>query len=366
MTDTDLDALLNELPTTAPVPPALDAAVLAGIEQPPSRRTPTWAFAAAALVLLAVGVLALPPGEPTLVLADGVQYVDGRALVLAGDREVRVDGRARISVEPPGALLREGEQEATDAMLDKTHAIAALAGSFVTVAVYQGTATVSGPDTPEPITVQAGEQKQVGTPPPTPVRRVVRAAPAADDGGTAVRIAMDPDDDPDAVIAALEAQIAALQTQQSLAQGQLAAVQGDPQPWPDDIPDGYRPAAFERELRAAVDEEGAGEVLLVDCSEFPCLTVIRPGAYDGQGTSPELQAVIDRLTEQLGSAAIGVHNSRTGDGETDLLLSGLSFTPKEQHNDDVSVRNGFRMEGHLEGLTEDLMGQSEDEDVDVQ
>jgi len=366
MNDAELDALLGELPTTAPVPPELDAAVLDGIQAAPPRRS--WApLAVAAAIVLSLGIGALTGGAlrspPTLVLTAGTQLVDGRALVLAGDREVAVSGRARISVEPPGGLAREGGQEATEAMLDKTHALAALAGSLVTVAVYQGSATISGPET-EPITVDAGEQKTVGTPAPAPqVRRVVRAAPSPE---PAVQVRLDGDADPEAVIAALQAELATLRTQQSLAEGQLAAVQGEPEPWPDDVPDAFRPAAFERALRTAVEEEGAGDVLVVDCSEFPCLTVLKPAPYDGQGTSPEVQAVIDRLSEALGDAGIGVYNSKTGDGVNDLLLSGLAFTPADARDDDLATRSSWRMEGHLKGLSEDLMGQTEDEDVDQQ
>jgi hypothetical protein len=366
MNDQDLDGLLSELPTTTPVPPGLDEAVLRGIAETPQHRPSRWWIAVAAAAALAVGAglgSAMQP-EPTLLLTAGSQLVEGRALVLAGDREVRVDGTALISVEPPADFLRENEQEANHAMIDKTHAIAALAGSFVTIAVYHGTAVVSGADVAsEPITVHAGEEKSVGAPSPAPtpvVRRIVREAPAP-------TVSMSVDErDPEAVIAELRSELAGLRTQQSLSEGQLAAVQGEAQPWPEDIEELYRPAAFERAMRTAVADEGAGDVLVVDCSEFPCLTVLKPGPYDGQGTSPEIQAVIDRLSALLGDSGISVHNSRSGDGETDLLLTGLSFTPKDSQNEELATRNGWRMEGHLKGITEDLMGSPDEEDVEVQ
>ena len=167
MNDADLDALLRALPATAPVPPGLDDAVLATLARAPaSSAIPRLAIAAAILLGVGLGALAGPVlrPAPTLLLTRGSQLVEGRALVLAGDRQVRIDGRARVSVEPPEGLAREGEQEAHNAMLDSTHAIAALAGSFITVAVYQGFATVSEPGE-APITVSAGEEHTVGPPP---------------------------------------------------------------------------------------------------------------------------------------------------------------------------------------------------------
>lgn len=364
MTDR-LDDLLASLPDEAPVPPGLNDAVLAQVSEPRARRRPVGSLVAAVLLagLLGAGIATtVRPAPPTLVLASGSQLVTGSARVVAADRVVQVEGRALISVEPASDLPR-GEGQEADAM-NTTHLVAALAGSLVTVAVYEGTALISGEDDAPALVVAAGEQRAVGSPPP-PRREVrVRSAPAESPPLGEGRLAAE---DAEAVITALQDEIARLEARQALTTGQLAAVRGEPQPWPDDVPEAFRPAAFERSMRTIVEEEGAGDLLVVDCAEFPCLTVLRPGPYEGQGTPPEVQAVIDRMQELLGASGVSVHNAKTGDGTRELLLTGLGFAPEGSKGDEgLQTRAAYRMEGHLQGLSEELMGEPQTEDIDVE
>ena len=371
MTDreTRLDSLLDDLPREVPVPPGLDASTLrrarASTTGPLPSPNPMLRLAAALLMgaLLGASVMATRPA-PELVLTAGSQLVTGSARVFAGDREVLVRGRALISVEPGPGLLREQEQEA-DTMKTQTLA-AALAGSLITVAVYEGRAVISGGDE-QSITVASGETRSVGAPPAPQRRRVVVEAPDIERGSRS-------QDHSQGEIARLRAEIAGLRASQALTRGQLQGLTGQPQPWPTDLPDAFLPAAFERSMRALVAQEGAGELLALDCSEFPCLTVLAPTVQEGNDMPPEVQAVIDGMQALLGDSGVSVHNSRTRDGDADLLLTGLAFAPKGAMDEDTQTRAAYRMEGHLQGLAEELMGEPSergeeedgaDEDIEV-
>src|SRR5690606_2601970 len=120
----------------------------------------------------------------------GSQWVEGDVAMIAGAHEVRVRGRALVTVEPEGVDAREVVQE--DPMNPTTHLAAALVGAALSVTVYQGSALVLADDTP--VEIGAGETRTFGTPrvretrqAPTPVV-VTRStpAPAAD---AAARIA---------------------------------------------------------------------------------------------------------------------------------------------------------------------------------
>ncbi|MCO4769599.1 MAG: hypothetical protein KDA24_06165 [Deltaproteobacteria bacterium] len=368
MTDREkrLDLLLGELPAEHPVPAGLDASVLAAARAPaPETRTASrrWGWLVAALLmagLLGAETQELLSPPPTVLLAGGSQLVTGHTRVLAGSRVVEVDGRAVISVEPAVDLLREEGQEAEH--MKTTHLVAALAGSLVTVAVYEGQARIVGAEDAPAVLVQPGETRTVGTPKPGPRPRVVRKMVRAPQGdGLAVEEA-----DSDAVIEALEDEIASLRRQQAISAGQLAEVAGEPQPWPEDVPDAFLPANFERSIRSLVAEEGAGDLLVVDCAEFPCLTVLRPGPYDGEGAPPQVMAVVDGMKGLLGDTGVSVHVSKTGDGDSDLLLTGLSFAPEGRANPDVQTRAAYRMEGHLRGLTDELVDEPDSQDEDVE
>jgi hypothetical protein len=362
MTDRDrrLDQLLGALPTEASVPPGLDASALRRARAPLPRPTPgpaPWLRVAAALALgalLGASATASRPA-PEIVLANGSQLVTGSARVLAGDRAVTVRGRALITVEPAGPLAREEGQEADT--MKTTHLAAALAGSLVTVAVYEGRAAISGEGA---VTVAAGETRSVGALPPPPTPRV--AGLARDPEASTVPEAMSPEEAV-AAIDALEREIAGLRARHALAEGQLAQVTGDPQPWPEDLPAAFLPAQFERSMRQLVAEEGAGELLTVDCSEFPCLTVLRPAAWDGDGLPPQVQAVVDGMQELLGESGVSVSNSRMRDGDQDLLLTGLGFVPPGV-GDEARTRADYRMEGHLKGLADELMGPGGGDEAD--
>lgn len=147
---------------SSPLPEALRERLIAipGGQRWPWRGPAIGALVAAAAILI---VLALRQADEPEVLASGVAYVEGQHQLLAGDVHVAVDGAAWIEVEPPAGAERRPGQEVE---MRRRLLVAALAGSLVTVTVYEGSARLS-PPSGEVVTALAGQSLTLG-PPPTP------------------------------------------------------------------------------------------------------------------------------------------------------------------------------------------------------
>ena len=156
-----------------------------------------WAVAAGALFS------AFEPA-PTRVLVAGTEVVQGETDVLAGDTRVHVDGKARITVEPPGGRGRGVAAE--DLPMDRTHLLSALAGSVVTVAVLEGTAELRAEAAP-PVHVEAGETRTIGKPQEPTAKRPKKGAPTDD-------------------VASLKAELEKARFEKALAVGQLRRREG--------------------------------------------------------------------------------------------------------------------------------------------
>ena len=84
----------------------------------------------------------------------------------------------------------------------------------------------------------------------------------------------------------------------------LETVEPRAEPWPDPAPPELEPPAFEGSVLDAIDEVGGGELLELDCDEFPCVATVAPSdlPQDGDRMAP-FQQVMDirkALEEQLG------------------------------------------------------------------
>lgn len=339
-----LPAALGALPLEAP-PPGLFSAPPAppSTVRPPKRRPLFPALGAAGLLSAALALLALLPADPPrLVLQSGVQQVDGAVELVAGGFPVHLDGVARIEVEPPSQTPpRAASKE--DPML-KSATLGAIAGAVVTIAVYEGKATIEGPT--GPTTLQAGETQTL-------------RAPAGDEGPAVARrdIARAPLHD----LPALQAEVVALReendrlrTEAALARGQLSTHEGVPQAWPPTLPTEFQPAAWEAKVRAAVAGVPGVAVERVDCEEFPCITVLTAAGGDSPEAKDRFEGLLQTLAprDSHNAVAAWVSEQRAeGDAPPKQVFAFVNV-PGDHMNPDVQLRTKFRVDTTLEELGE--------------
>jgi hypothetical protein len=346
------------LGTTA-VPPS-PRALPAPSGQPPARshregrawRGAFFGACAAAVVAGLVATVHSPKGRA--VLLDGETVVDGHARVLAGGLAVDVDGRARISVEPPrGGPRVDGAEIVT---MDRSHLAAALAGAVVTMTVYEGSARFESTPEGEASTLSAGERL---------ARRVRGGNPAEPDplagrsGATA---------SPAARIAELERQLAAARQEAGIQRGIVTLHEGVPQAWVGRVSDVWRPDAFRTRLDDAVAGVPGARVVRVDCEEFPCVAILRPPA-DADDWVDLLTAVPERMNADgaFGATAVIGMASATGDGDAEVRHFALALEPGPA-DPAVETRTRYRAqtllaeyadEGGDDGLTDEERAERE-------
>ncbi len=361
-----LPAELAALPAEAP-PPALDPDALGHVPdlQPAlGRFSRRWGAAIAVAASLFLLWSTTRPGPPVMV--SGMQVVEGHQTLYAGAVEVEVSGKAIIEVEPPPGLLREHGQEVEE--MNRTHLLSALAGAVVTVTVLQGAAVLRA-DEAAPVVVETGQSHTVGAPaapaPPAaattaePQRRVVVRTPGASPEAREAMLVEE--------IGRLRGELEQARVSAALSRGQLESLEGSPQEWPDDVPDVYRPAAFEAAVERALEEVPFGDLEIMDCNEYPCFAVIR--SHD---TGDDWQIPVDDFVGLLRDSAEGEdtgvmqHMSGFGRDGQEYRYAGLSFGPKDSQDDrEVLDRTGYRVESAIKGLLEDALPAEGEADVEV-
>jgi negative regulator of sigma E activity len=307
------------------------------IPRPRRRRfeTPRWAgWAVAAAALL----FTLGRPVPARVLVEGMEVVEGRADVLAGDVLVEVDGKVSIGVEPPGGQPRVVASEVTP--MDKKNVFAALAGSIVTVAVLQGSATLHPADA-APIALQAGETHTVGgraQAPPVPTPRSAAST--------------------DPRVADLERELDRAKLERALAVGQLRRHEGVAQEWPENLPAIWKPEGYERFLRDRVATIPDAEIVAIDCEEYPCVALVR-----SHSAAADWEDKLMPLHDDLEGAGFGDnlhvigmgHDTElaTDDGPVSVKLYGFAVAPGDG-DDALMQRVKFRTESAMEDADEEL------------
>lgn len=275
-------------------------------------RARPWVFAAVAAAVAAGFTFALRPAPPALAVLTGTTVVTGRSDVLVAGLPLSVDGRVRISVEPPAGGAR-GSQAELETM-DRSHLLSALVGSLVTVTVLEGHAHLAGSSEAAPLTLAAGESTAVTV----GGAGRDRSAPAAPKDLAAAQ----------ARIHDLEHQLAVAQLSAGLTRGALEAHEGKPQPWPTDAPAAYQPDAFRAKLDAAVRTVPDASVVDVDCDEFPCVVVLATTS-EGDNWTDTLRGVHDAMAHDpgFGDVKVTAMAQAVDDGEGTNRLYAFALAP---------------------------------------
>ncbi|NOY26490.1 MAG: hypothetical protein GXP62_11510 [Oligoflexia bacterium] len=260
---------LADLPLLDP-PPGLSQAVIDSLSTPADLPAPAnsqpgatqarsslaWAVAAAAVVFAAS--TALWPHAPTRVdLSEGGAKVEGRAQLAVADSVLDVDGRARLSPACPSCTPADRAR----------------------IAVYEGSARVSTPDG-RTLNLAAGQSTDLpAMRPSASFQRVsthsgggVRRDSSLDRARLSADVSRELD--------RLERENARLEQENAMVRSSLAAKQGPPMAWPDDLPPALGADAFPSSVRQALADLPNVDLVTVDCSEYPCLAVVLTHSQD--------------------------------------------------------------------------------------
>ncbi len=346
---------LADLDESAP-PAHLDSAVLnRTASTAPEASVPTpanrWVAASGWLIATAAAIALLMPSQPPeLLQTEGSQLVDGNVVVLAGDVQVRVDGLAKITVEPTDEFVRARSAEGP---MDRTHLLSAMAGAAVTVTVMQGTAAIYG---------SSDAHAQLGPGQEWTTDGVVEAAPNAEPEPYKLQFKLPiptGDMDTDALRQELDNvrnQLAELEFAHGIAKGQLAAVEGEPQEWPEDLPEALTADRFEDSLLTALGDRPDAEIHTVDCSEFPCFAIIE-SSDPGENWVRDLETIGKTMEELSGQEGnFGVMNM-AGESDHDgdnVRMLGVSYWPGDR-DPEAQKRLNYRGQALLQDALYDAM-----------
>lgn len=345
MTDDELIARLEGLPDEVPPPSRLDRAVLApkGRQRRASRTgIPLTLVAAVCLAIFGFYVWQGSKGDPPkMTLIAGSQLVEGENIELwVGPSRLRIDGLARVDVEPASPVVRSSAQE--DPMVVRS-LVAAAAGAAITVTVYEGTAYLFPADSAEPLEIHEGSSLRHGGP-NLAAQAPVEAAPRpvevdALDGATADYVGQ------------LEADNRALRFENQLLKGQSEVAGGLPVAWPDELNAGLTADAFEASMRKAGEGVEGLEMLQVDCSEYPCIAAMWvPTGGDMSALQANLSSMSNALSENLGLDDLSMSTSVSMENDASRALTLMA--PIGDQGPDPDVRD--RLMKRLQDLGEDL------------
>ena len=223
--------------------------------------------------------------------------------------------------------------------------VGAAAGVAITVALYEG----GKEGTIEYAVAQQAE------PAAEAVGRVVPAIPRAETQPRNVEVTVAPEALEDE-IADLEEELDRLRVEAAMAKGQLSHYEGDPQPWPEDVPQGFMPTAFETTVREALADREDAELLDVDCSEFPCVAVIR--SYSGEPDWHQgLQESIPDPEGYDGEVGKMVWASESESNGASARLLAVAMVPEEFAENGQRDRTEFRVGTLTEDLVEEVLGE---------
>jgi hypothetical protein len=138
-------------------------------------------------------------------------------------------------------------------------------------------------------------------------------------------------------VKALEERLKLERFQRALLEGRLASHEGDEQPWPKEIPAFFEPKEFEAHFRERVVEAG-GEVLSVNCDEFPCIAMV-VGPHENPEWNPDLR--LHELANRENGLGIQHMKFTTKNDEGENTTHSFSLLPSDS-DDFLYRRLAFR------------------------
>lgn len=233
--------------------------------------------------------------------------------------------------------------------MNRTTVLAALSGSVVTIAVYEGSAVVRAGDDAPPLTLRAGEQHVVPGKParqgPDPDRDVAStSAPSASSQAQTIRTLR-------TELADVKAELAELQVENAFNRGQLEAHQGRPALWPDTVAEKYTEAFLHEQITDRLVDVPNISLDRMDCTEYPCLVVVR-SMSDADAWDEEIEAAFRGLSQDqyADDASVNVNNSEFNHNGYVERYAIMAVSAESDTTEAVSARLDYRMDDLVDTL----------------
>ena len=145
-------------------------------------------------------------------------------------------------------------------------------------------------------------------------------------------------------VAALRKELEAANVRIAFADAQAEMADGVFVPWSGDIHPSYRPNKVGELVRSAIAKAG-GQLLELDCEEFPCIPYIQSPKSGGSEWS---QSIIEALMREYADAGMSPSVSAMGatmeDGDGPRHIVGLAITDSQWHDENLRVRANSRFQ----------------------
>ncbi len=380
LSDADLDALYRMQPVARPPADFADrvlarrAADHAPTDPPPGRRRRPIAIALTVAALAAAALLWVRPAGPRAGVVEAERVttaaLSDRAVAVA-DPGARIEwaltdggltvkqtrGRVFYRVDdgpltvhtPAGDVAVTGtcftvEVEPMSPTL-KSAAVGALVGVAATIAVYEGAVRVHnehgtvdlkpgerGRAIPEAAPIRADDDRRiyaVAPTPPTPPTPPAAPAPAPSAPGD--RLAPQQVEELQALLTDTRAELERVERALAAEQAMRIESEGAPMPFPADLPDRFGEDALRTRVQAAFEQSGvAGEVVSIDCGEFPCVVYAELESDQEKGHEQLLES--DAMAPYADDGKnVSVWGTRTRDAEGETRhrnFVGMALMPK--------------------------------------
>lgn len=240
---------------------------------------------------------------------------------------------------------------------------AALLGATLTVAVYEGRARITSPESRTVTVTKADGSRSFSTAASPPNTRRTPATRTTHDGAVLVDLgdrtltaqaAAD-------TITALEEELAALKLERDLQAGALEALEGTPHPFPDNLPADFQEAGLTSHLESLVGSRDDLSLVGVDCEEYPCMAILQAHTDDPGW----MNTLAEDVTQQLGEQehlGLSVWVSQSGDDGNTVRLAGVAVRGDALDGDAaeaLDTRANWRMDGWLQDTTEAVLAGDE-------
>ncbi|AKT43794.1 hypothetical protein [Chondromyces crocatus] len=155
-------------------------------------------------------------------------------------------------------------------------------------------------------------------------------------------------------ISRLQEELRGLRAEAGYTQERIEALEGTPQPWPADIPAGFREKPLEANFQAVLEKHKLGDLVDMECDEFPCIAVVKASEADPQWQQ-KFQAALKEMSaspEYGGKVGLSMWSNDVQQDDQKTRYTAVSMAPPgTADGEDARTRSGHRARGMLSDAT---------------